>query len=407
MKIAFINPAGGLGGGELSLLDLLASLGESAPQVGRVLIATAEGPLLERAEALGVETHLLRLPKRAASLGDFHLAGRGRISSVARLAARGLPAAPAGWSFIRALRRRLQKTEPTVIHTNGLKAHLLVRLAGPSGIPVVWHVRDFPGARPVMASALRWASKRAAGAIAISEAVARDVKSIAPGLPVRTIYNAVDVSRFRPEQKPGDWLDREAGLSAAPTGSLRVGLVAAFARWKGQDTFIDAAAKVDPRRNVRFYVIGSPIYETRGSQFSLEELRERAARAGLTDRLGFVPFQADAATVFQSLDVAVHASSRPEPFGRTIVEALACGKPTIVSAAGGAVELFRDGLDAVGFTPGSSAELAALIEKLAGDPDLRRELARAGRDSAVARFSRDRLAADLLKTYADLGIPGF
>ena len=172
-KIIFINPAAGLGGGELSLLDLLSSLGASMPDVERHLIATAEGPLLDRAAAIGVQARVVPLPKRAAALGDSNLRGKGKLATVATLAARGLPAAPATWAFTKKLRRIIRGIEPTLIHTNGLKAHLLARFAAPKKIPVVWHVRDFPGSRPVMAHALRWASRRATGAIAISNAVAQ------------------------------------------------------------------------------------------------------------------------------------------------------------------------------------------------------------------------------------------
>src|SRR5262249_13053440 len=67
----------------------------------------------------------------------------------------------------------------------------------------------------------------------------------------------------------GAALDRLAGLEVAPPGTARVGLVATYARWKGQEVFLQAASQVD----ARFYVVGGPVYRTRGSQFSLEELR--------------------------------------------------------------------------------------------------------------------------------------
>ena len=151
-------------------------------------------------------------------------------------------------------------------------------------------------------------------------------------------------------------------------------------------------------------MIGSPIYQTRGSQFSIEELRNRAAALGLSGRVGFLPYQEQPAEVFRALDVVVHASTRPEPFGRTIVEAMACGKPTIVSNAGGAAELFQDGKDAVGFPLGDVAALADRIRTLAANADLRERIGRSARESAVTRFSRDRLGSEVLKAYADFGI---
>jgi len=60
----------------------------------------------------------------------------------------------------------------------------------------------------------------------------------------------------------------------------------------------------------------------------------------IENRVGFVPFQDNPADVYRALDIVVHASTKPEPFGRTIVEAMACGKPVIAAQTGGAAELF-------------------------------------------------------------------
>src|SRR5262249_18524097 len=136
-----------------------------------------------------------------------------------------------------------------------------------------------------------------------------------------------------------------------------------------------------------------------------QELRRQVAEAGIADRVGFIPFQRDTAAIYRMLDVVVHASTRPEPFGMTVVEAMSCGRPVIVSAAGGACELFQDGVDAVGFEPGSVQQLVSLIVKLARDPDLRRQLGKNGRRSAVSRFSLDRLANDLRRELLAL-LPG-
>jgi glycosyltransferase involved in cell wall biosynthesis len=115
-----------------------------------------------------------------------------------------------------------------------------------------------------------------------------------------------------------------------------------------------------------------------------------------------VPFQNDVASAYRGLDVVVHASERPEPFGRTIVEAMACGRAVVVARAGGAEELFEDGRSGLGFRPGDAADLARALLTLARDEALRADLARAGRENAVARFGRDRLAAEAFAAYEAL-----
>jgi hypothetical protein len=73
--------------------------------------------------------------------------------------------------------------------------------------------------------------------IANSASVAADVTAaLRPAVPVQVVYNAVDLRTFAPDG-PIENLDRRAGLTAAATGVVRVGLISTFARWKGHDVF--------------------------------------------------------------------------------------------------------------------------------------------------------------------------
>jgi glycosyltransferase involved in cell wall biosynthesis len=200
-------------------------------------------------------------------------------------------------------------------------------------------------------------------------------------------------------------LDELAGLPPAAPGTVRVGLVATYARWKGQDVFLEAAARARAARTgppLRFYLVGGPVYQTRGSQFTAGELRRLAARRGLAGDVGFVGFQPDPADVFRALDVVVHASTQPEPFGLTIVEGMACGRAVVAVGAGGAAELFRHGHDALGVPPGDAAALAGALRTLAEDAGLRRRLGAFARETATARFDSSNLGERLLRVYDSL-----
>lgn len=403
MRVVFLNPLSLIGGAEFILLDLLASLPEALPGIDRHLVICSEpGPLSEKAEALGVQVHHLSFPDVIAGLGDSALRGKGRLAAAASLAGKAAPAALAGERYARRLRRLLGELAPDLIHSNGMKNHLLLKLAAPRGVPVVWHAHDFFGSRALMSRALRWASSRVSGIIAISESVGRDAQAVLPRVPVTVVYNAIDTHEFAPGPGDGGWLDAQAGLAPAPAGCVRVGLVATYARWKGQDLFLQALALLPPDVPVRAYIVGGPIYKTRGSQFNIEELKAAAEQLGVGDRLGFVPFQESTAEVYRALDVVVHASTQPEPFGRTIAEAMACGRAVIVSNAGGAAELFTDDVDAVGTPPRDPQALADAIRGLAGDPERRARLGANARRSAVERFSRDRLGRQVADVYRGL-----
>jgi glycosyltransferase involved in cell wall biosynthesis len=111
----------------------------------------------------------------------------------------------------------------------------------------------------------------------------------------------------------------------------------------------------------------------------------------------------DPAGALRDLDIVVHASTEPEPFGMVIAEAMACGRPIIASAAGGAAELIQNGVDGLGYPPGDENRLATLIAQLVADPGLRETLGAAGRRSAERRFDRARMAAELIPIYQHAG----
>jgi glycosyltransferase involved in cell wall biosynthesis len=401
MRILFLNAGSELGGAERSLLDLMASLRNVYP-VELHLAVSAPGPLCTRAERIGVRTTVLPMPAALAGLGDSGLRGRGRVRALLALATAAPAAAWGTRRYVAALQWLVADVQPDIIHTNSIKFHLLGGLARLRGPTVVWHVRDFLGDRPLVARALRWGA-RVSGIAAISEAVGDDVRSVLPRAPVEVVYNAVDTDHFCPGPGDGRGLDALAGLPAAPPGTVRVGLVASFARWKGQEVFLAAAARLardHPAARVRCYVVGGPIYQTNSSQWSHAELRPLAP-----PETGFIDFQDDPRAIYRALDIVVHASTRREPFGRTIVEAMACGRATVVSRAGGAAELFTEDEDAIGVLPGDVGGLADAIGALACDRERRLRLGRAARRKAVASFDRARLGPQVLDAYRRFGVP--
>src|SRR5262249_34954493 len=147
-------------------------------------------------------------------------------------------------------------------------------------------------------------------------------------------------------------LDSLARFPAALPGTLRIGLVSTFASWKGHDVFLEAARQIDDPR-VRFFVVGGPVYSTRGSQRTPDEVRQQIAALGLEKRCGLIPFQREPAPVFVALDVLVHASSKPEPFGRTVAEGMSAGRAVVASNAGGVPEQIVDEVSGLLFPPGN------------------------------------------------------
>src|SRR5439155_2834933 len=216
--------------------------------------------------------------------------------------------------------------------------------------------------------------------------VAGDIRhDLGASMDISTVWNAVDLTRFTADGRRLD-LDALAGLPRPGAEVVRVGLVATFARWKGHLTFLEVMQPLAAAHNVRAYIVGGPMYQTDGSQFTVRELRAAAARLGMESSVGFTGFVKNPAAALRSLDVVVHASTSPEPFGLVIAEAMACGRPVVVSNAGGAAEIVTPGVDALVHAPGDAGDLAAQIAALAGNPELRARIARAARVTAERSF---------------------
>jgi glycosyltransferase involved in cell wall biosynthesis len=410
MRIAYLTPIGGLGGAERNLLETLKGLRELDEAFEPELISGSDGPLLEEARRLEVRCHLLKMPESLSNFGDsaFILGRQSRLGTLGSLCRRGTAAVLAAEGYRRRLQSLLRRLAPQVVHSNGCKFHLLTALAR-SNAPLVWHIHDFLGLRPLLGNALRLVSRGVSLTLGVSAAVVTDIRAVLPGVPVLRLPNGIDTSLFSPAPGDGQQLDVLAGLPPAAAGTVRVGLVAVYGRWKGQDVFLKAAAQLaqqSPKLPLRCYVIGGPIYQTDGSQFSQRELRALAAGLGLGKRVGFIPFQQDPAAIYRALDVVVHASTRPEPFGRALAEAMACGRPVIGSLSGGVCDVFTPDVDALGVPPNEPAALAAAVRTLAENVSLREKLAARARIGIRERMSHVLVGRELLSIYRQLVTSG-
>jgi glycosyltransferase involved in cell wall biosynthesis len=397
VRIVYLSGTGQLGGAERCLLDVMQSVHQAEPSWTLTLLASRMGPLVDEATALGFSTRVVPIPDRVAALGDSGV--RGHLRRMAGLGLQGMGAAGAVAGYRRRLRQILVELAPDIIHTNGYKMHIMGTWSRPPSSALVWHLHDYVSSRPLMAHALRLLSSRCDAGIAVSDDVGADVARIWRGrMPIQVVMNGVDIDRFSPAGVTAD-LDALSGMTPAMPGTVRVGLVAALGRFKGHDVFLRAIARTTGALPVRGYVVSGSLYETRGSEVSLDALRTLAQQLGVTDRVGFTGFLPNPAAAMRALDVVVHATTMPEPFGLVIAEAMACERAVVTSATGGAGELVRPDVDALTHRPGDVEGLAAAIDRLAADPALRARLGAAGRETVTRRFNRGRLGIEIAPIY--------
>jgi glycosyltransferase involved in cell wall biosynthesis len=387
-----------MGGAEWVIADILAGMRVERPTWRLSLIVPAEGRFAQWARSQGVDVVVVSMKRGVARLGDTMVKGVG----AARLLVRIVRSAPEIIAYGLRLRRVLREWSPDIVHAHGFKMQLLAMWTRRSRVPVVLHLHDYIGQRALMSRALRLPLRRPVAAVAISRSVADDARRVTGGrLPIHIVYNAVDVEHWSPRGRTAD-LDGLAGLEAAPPGTIRVGLVGTFARWKGHDVFLRALSMLPHGLRIRAYIVGGSIYRTDGSQFSRDELERLASDAGVPNPIGFTGFVDEPAEAMRSLDIVIHASTRPEPFGRVIIEGMALERAVIVSGAGGAAELIVPGMTALSFRPGDARALAGAIETLTGNADLRRSLGAQGRAHVVERFSREVMVRSLVAVYDSL-----
>ena len=393
MRVVFLTSSGQLGGAERVVLEAMQGL--LVRGATPLLLSLGTGPLVEEARRRGIDANALTPPAGLTELGE---AGRRAVSVIGGLG-RAVGPLP---RFVKEFTAAIEKAGADIVYSHGIKTHVLAALSRPSA-PVVWHLHDYVGARVLSARLLRWLGRRASLALAVSESVAADARAVfGPRLPIAVVHNPVDTDRFTPDGPVAD-LDSITGLPPADAGVVRVGLPATFARWKGHDVFLRALAAMGPA-GVRGYVIGGPVYRTAGSQWSLDELRGLSRELGLDGRVGFTGMVGDMPSAYRALDVVVHASTSPEPFGLVIPEAMATGRAVIAVPAGGSAELFADGINAVAVSPGDPSALAAAITALAVDHERRRRLGMAAREHVVARFGRDRFMDAVTRAFSRAGL---
>jgi len=384
-----------LGGAEFSLLDTVCVLRQQHPQWRPVLLVPEDGPLAARARELDIEVEIIPVSECLSKLGDSQLVRSNSYGRRLHLAAELIAAIPETLAYSQRLRCRWKTLRPQLIYANGFKAHVFAALSRPPTIPLLCHIHDYVSPRPMMARLFRGYAASSC-IVANSHSVANDALSVLGTKRQRrceVIYNSVDLDHFSPIGRRLD-LDELSGLPTPPSGTLRVGLIATMAWWKGHNTFLEAMSRLQ-KHAVRGYIIGGSIYRTAESENSFAGLHAEALRMGITNRVGFTGHIADVASAIRSLDIVVHASTRPEPFGRSIIEAMSCARPVITTGLGGAAEIVAAGRGTVTFWPGEADDLAGAISKLARDGALRKDLGACARRTAEQHFGRDQLARDL------------
>ncbi len=376
-----------LGGAEINLVELANDA--SARSAWDIQVACDPGGQLHDAlGSRGVPCHPYAFDP---SLGTLRLVGR--RFPVTRVL-RSLKALSRGRQ---ALAQIIERVQPEFVVSCTNKDHFAVWPACRARrIPSVWWVNDI-----LSADFFPWAARRAfcsqarrgAARIAVVSEFARQVllRQNLPADLVTTIHNGIPLERYHPQ--PRGTLRH---MLAVTDDEPLVGIVGRFTPWKGQDLFLRIAeAWCKTSATGRFVLIGHAFNEDQGFE---QSLREFIRHHGLRERVHMIPFQREIAAVLSDLDLLIHASIKPEPFGRVLIEAMAVGVPVVAARAGGVPEIITHDENGLLAEPGSVPSYVDQVARVLRDAGLRDRLRTAGQHSVETRFSVSRVqtAFDLL-----------
>jgi len=196
---------------------------------------------------------------------------------------------------------------------------------------------------------------------------------------VQVWARGVDCRRFDPAKR-----SEQIRAELAPRGEVIVGYVGRLAAEKR----LDLLAQIATRPGVRLVIVGAGPAEA--------AIRRALPSALFLGQRG----GENLAQIYASLDVFVHSGPH-DTFGHTLQEAAASGLPVVAPAAGGPLDLVRDGVTGFLVAPGDAAALAGAVATLAADPALRAAQGKAGRQMVLGR-SWAALCDELIWHYDDV-----
>jgi len=383
-NILFLHPNSEIGGSDVSLLRVVEGLDRA--RFRPVLALPADGPLVGRFAAAGCTVEIVReMRKLTSRRGYGYLA----------------------WYLVRypsavtAIARLVKRHQIDLIHTNTIHNLYGVGAAWLTGLPHVWHVQEIVwqsrGLRRLEVALARGGADRI---IVLSAAIAAMLaEGGAPPERLRTIPNCVDLDEFRPAP-PSTRVAEEWGL---PQEAPLVGVACRLDAWKGVDVFLRAAALVRAAvPDARFLVVGGAI---EGQRDHANHLVALAAELGLGDDVRFTSWRYapdDMPDVYRALRVFVLPSTRPEPFGIVLIEAMASGVPTVATAQGGPLDITVEGETGLLVPPAQPGPMADAIIGLLNQPQRARELGAAGRRRAERLYGCATVVRAIERVYDEL-----
>ncbi len=339
--LAISNHADLIGGGEHSLIDLLRRL---PPTWQPLAVVPGAGEVADCLSRTAVPFASLELPLiRPWRLPHIGLA-------------------------LKSLGSLCRRHKASLIYANGSRAAFYGGLVGRAcGLPVIWHCRVADHDRLLDPLLERLCTRIVANSHATSMRFKGSQKK-----KVAVVHNGIDLEWFQtsPAERP----------ELAGEGRKVILMVARRSPWKRHDLALaafDQVAAADPAAHM--VCIGGPERENRAWELHLHNCLNAAA---FRERILWVDAMEDVRPWYHAASVFL-LTSQNEPFGRVLVEAMACGVPVVATSGGGVGEVVRNGEDGFLVDSDRPADIASALLRILKDENLKPDMGRSARQRSL------------------------
>ena len=383
-NILYLDSGSGIGGGQRSLLLLLNLLDKDrfTPFVG----CLGDSPFAAEAEKTEARVVPLSLP-----------AAHNKIDKIRRFTLGDLLEDLRQFKVILQLHRMVKRNAIDLIHANSLSVALLGGIvARINRIPILMHKR-YATSYGVLD---RICERLLHRVILVSEATRWNFAPIAKQT---LIYNGVDLDAF--QASPEEVQDLRAELLPdVSDASIVAGVVTRITPEKGIHFLVRAIAALKglplmTGTDIKLLIVGGPYFQKDIDY--MNELKQEVADLGVENSIIFTGFLSDTRVVTSLLDIVLVPSIIPEACPRTIIEAMAVGKPVIATPLGGSKELVTPDTGIL-VPPEDASAIADAIAILTTDRERLRALGKASRNRAEQLFSSEKNTALTEAVYAEL-----
>ncbi|MCY4403371.1 MAG: glycosyltransferase family 4 protein [Candidatus Poribacteria bacterium] len=377
-NILYLDSGSGIGGGQRSLLLLLKMLDKErwTPYVG----CLGNSPFAS--EVGKTDAHVVPL-----TLPEAH----NKTDKVQRFTIQDLLNDFRQLRVIGQLHKAVRQHRIALIHANSLSVALLGGVVAKwNRIPILMHKR-YATSYGILDKICEKLLQRV---ILVSEATRWDFASETKQT---LIYNGVDLDAFQATQAEVETLRTElfSGQNGSGHGGensktrLVVGVVTRITPEKGIHFLVKAMAKLKESvlsnsADVKLLIVGGPYFQK--DYEYMASLKQETTDLGVADSVIFTGFLSDTRVVTSLLDIVLVPSIIPEACPRTIIEAMAVGKPVIATPLGGSKELVTSETGIL-VSPENAEEIASAITELATNQDRLVRMGKAARQRAEQLFS--------------------